>query len=140
MVLVDTCVWSLALQRRSDPQDPAADALAELIRDGRAAMIGPVRQEILSGLREPAQFERLRDVLRAFPDQTLSSEDYERAAEMFNACRRQGIQGANTDFLICAHAERCNMAILTVDQDFEQFARVLPIRLVPLLLGNANNR
>lgn len=113
MVLVDTCVWSLALRRRREPASRSVEVLSELIREGRAALIGPIRQEVLSGVREQAQFERLRHVLRAFPDRTLVTEDHERAAEMFNACRGAGIQGSNTDFLICAHAERCGMAILT---------------------------
>jgi predicted nucleic acid-binding protein len=35
----------------------------------------------------------------------------------------------NTDFLLCAVAERHRMPILTVDDDFAQFARLLPIAL-----------
>jgi predicted nucleic acid-binding protein len=46
----------------------------------------------------------LRNNLRAFPNLPLDVEDYELAAEYFNICRRNGIQGANTDFLICATA------------------------------------
>lgn len=130
MVLVDTCVWSLALRRRESSPSPATDKLAQLIRDGRAALIGAIRQEILSGIREPAHFDRLRDKLRAFPDQSLHSSDYERAAEMLNLCRRNGIQGSNTDFLICAHAETHEMPILTVDKDFTAFSALLPIKLL----------
>ena len=52
-VLVDTPIWSLALRRRTrTPDDPATAELASLIQDGRAALIGPVRQELLSGIRE----------------------------------------------------------------------------------------
>ena len=100
-----------------------------LIQEGRAALIGAVRQEILSGIREHAQFERLCDRLAAFPDIELGRKDYERAAEMFNLCRTQGIQGANTDFLICAVAEQRDLAILTIDKDFEGFAGILKLRL-----------
>ncbi len=35
----------------------------------------------------------------------LDAEDYELAASYFNICRRQGIQEANTNFLICAIGE-----------------------------------
>lgn len=93
----------------------------------RAHIIGPIRQEILSGIREPAQYEKLRDALRAFPDLELTSADYERAAELFNLCRRNGIQGSNTDFLICAVAERLDLAILTTDQDFRLFQAHIPL-------------
>jgi hypothetical protein len=65
MVLVDTPVWSLALRRRpkhlSGSQPGLANALAELIREGRAQMVGPIRQELLSGIREEAQFKKIRD-------------------------------------------------------------------------------
>lgn len=92
-------------------------------------MIGPVRQELLSGLRTEEAFVRLRDHLRAFADEPLTTADYERAAEYFNTCRAAGVQGSNTDFLICAAAERRQLAILTTDRDFDRFAALLPIAL-----------
>jgi predicted nucleic acid-binding protein len=127
-VLVDTSVWSLALRRRA-PAHPAVDELRRLIAQGRAAIVGPVRQELLCGIRDGAVFERLRDHLRAFPDEPIMSADYERAADGFNRCRAKGIQGSNTDFLLCALAERSRFPILTTDDDFVKFGRVLPLRL-----------
>jgi predicted nucleic acid-binding protein len=128
-VLVDTSVWSLALRRRTRSEDQAVGQLRWLIEQGRVAMIGPIRQELLSGVRTPESFERLRDHLRPYRDEPLEMEDFERAAEHFNACRTQGIQGSNTDFLICAVAERRALPILTTDADFTRFASVLPIVL-----------
>ena len=127
-VLVDTSVWSLALRRRA-PAHPAVDELRRLIAQGRVAIIGPVRQELLCGIRDGAVFERLRDHLRAFPDEPIMSADYERAADCFNRCRAKGIQGSNTDCLLCAVAERSRFPILTTDDDFVRFGRVLPLRL-----------
>ena len=100
-----------------------------LVDEGRVAIIGPIRQELLSGLRTTDAFERLREHLRGFEDETVETADYERAAEHFNTCRRQGVQGSNTDFLICAIAERRKLPILTTDTDFDRFAAVLPISL-----------
>lgn len=127
-VLVDTSVWSLALRRRT-PAHRSVDELRTLVAHGRAAIVGPIRQELLSGIRDRAGFERLRDHLRAFPDEPITSADYERAAECFNLCRAKGIQGSNTDFLLCAVAERLRFPILTTDEDFLRFGRMLPIRL-----------
>jgi len=127
-VLVDTSVWSLALRRRA-PAHPAVDALRRLVGQGRAAIVGPVRQELLSGVRDAATFERLRDHLRAFPDEPITSADYERAADWFNLCRAKGVQGSNTDFLLCAVAERLDVPLLTADDDFTTFGRVRPLKL-----------
>ena len=128
-VLVDTSVWSLALRRRARVESPAVRELRSLVHEGRVAMIGPIRQELLSGIRTPESFEQLRNHLRPYPDELLDSADFERAAEHFNACRAQGVQGSNTDFLICAAAERREMPILTTDADFTRFAAILPITL-----------
>jgi predicted nucleic acid-binding protein len=128
-VLVDTSVWSLALRRRIRADESAVAHLRWLIEQGRVAMIGLIRQELLSGIRTPESFERLREHLRPYRDEPLDMEDFERAAEHFNTCRARGIQGSNTDFLICAVAERRTLPILTTDADFTRYAAVLPISL-----------
>jgi predicted nucleic acid-binding protein len=128
-VLIDTSIWSLVLRRPRPQTEPHALELLQLIDELRAEMIGPIRQEILSGVREWTQFEALRDTLRAFPDLDIRVEDYERAAEFFNLCRKKGIQGSNTDFLICAVAEGRNLAIFTTDEDFESYQAHIPIQL-----------
>lgn len=129
-VLVDTSVWSLVLRRQNIPAHPVTVVFRELIEDGRVELLGAVRQEILSGLRETNQFNRLRAYLKAFPDVALTQEDYETAAEFFNRCRQAGIQGSQADFLICAVAVRRQWQILTTDQDFMHYQRQLPLQLV----------
>ena len=92
-------------------------------------MIGPVRQELLSGIRERGQFERLREHLRAFPDTPITTEDFEEAAAFYNQCRTKGLQGSAVDFLICSVAVRNGFPIFTTDGDFLHFSRALPITL-----------
>ena len=132
-VIVDTSVWSLALRRNLAPLDAvsqtAIEALKDLIADARALMIPPVRQELLSGIKVPAQFDRLRQVLKAFPDEPLTTEDYECAAQFFNQCKAKGIQGSHTDFLICSVAVRRELPVFSLDQDFSHFQRCLPVEL-----------
>lgn len=128
-VLVDTSVWSLVLRRRSPLQHNAiADELERLIVAYRVVIIGPIRQELLSGIRSDEQYEGLRDKLRAFPDLRLHTEDYELAARFFNQCRSRGVQGSNTDFLICAIAARRDNRVFSTDRDFEAFEKLLKIR------------
>ena len=132
-VLVDTSVWSLALRRRShqlgSSESALRDELAELTREGRAVVIGPVRQELLSGIQDGAAFERLRERLRAFDDLSLTTDDYEEAASFNNRCRASGVAGSVVDLLICAAASRRDLPIFTVDADFRRYARVLPVKL-----------
>lgn len=128
-VIVDTSVWSHVLRRSAGEEDTLRQDIEELIREGRVVMIGPIRQELLSGLRNEQQYINLRNGLRAFPDQPLEISDYEEAAICFNKCRAKGIQGSNTDFLICSIAIRNHFEIFTTDRDFEKFSKVLPLKL-----------
>ncbi len=128
-VLVDTSVWSLALRRNALSTAPELRELIELVGEGRVLMLGAIRQELLSGVRNADQFRKLRDALDAFPDDPLSAADYIEAARCSNTCHSQGIQGANTDFLICAVAARRKVPVLTTDHDFQAFAHVLHFTL-----------
>ena len=56
-ILVDTCVWSLALRAKTAAGVPYVGELKELIQEARACIIGPIRQELLSGIRDAAQFK-----------------------------------------------------------------------------------
>ena len=128
-VLVDTSVWFLALRQGGGSEAGPVRELGSLIADSRVQMIGPIRQEILSGIREEGQFKELEARLSAFPDLALEPEDHVTAARLFNLCRRKGVQGSNTDFLICAVAVRHRLAIFSTDKDFARYAKHLPIVL-----------
>ena len=59
-VLVDTSIWSLALRRHgaiSQEDQALVNGLSELINEVRVALIGPIRQELLSGISNQTQFE-----------------------------------------------------------------------------------
>ena len=139
-VLVDTSIWSLALRRAkgqiSDREREMTASLGDLIRDNRARVIGPIRQELLSGIREPAQYQRLRNYFRSFSDEPLGTTDYEQAAQCSNQCRSRGISGSAADFLICAVALARNWQILTTDADFKIYAKAMPIKMYPLVGGS----
>jgi len=128
-VLVDTPVWSYALRSKPGRFQDYIALLETLIKDHRVVLIGPVRQEILSSYSDVSRFEVLKDRLSAFPNTAIDDQDYVQAAEYYNQCRRNGIQGSHTDFLISAVAIRLEAPILTTDQDFKHYAKILPIKL-----------
>ena len=128
-ILIDTSVWSEAFRRNHPVKGRHVLALAPLIEEGDAAMIGPVRQELLSGIPDLSKFVHVKKILTPFPDEVLDSEDFENGAKCFNTCRSKGIQGSHTDFLICAVALRREMPFFTVDKYFKSIAKILPINL-----------
>lgn len=132
-VLVDTTVWSLALRRRRAGLNARERLLVmewtQLVRTGRARIIGLVRQEVLSGIKHHPQFEALRATLRAFADERVDTEDHEAAARAGNKCRSMGIAVTAADMLICAVAERRGMSVFSSDPDFGHYARVLPVKV-----------
>jgi len=127
-VLVDTSIWSLALRRKSPGF--ATEKLTDLILSSQVVLIGPVRQELLSGISDEKVFNDLKARLAPFDDLPITTTDYEAAAGFFNTCRARGVQGSHIDFLICAVAANNNLLIYTSDRDFEQFSKHLPIRLL----------
>lgn len=128
-VLVDTCIWSYALRKDNDKHTHFTHELSELIKESRVEIIGAIRQETLSGIKENNQFKAIKQGMSSFPDVIVSQQDYELAAELFNQARSKGIQGANTDFLICAVSLNHDFSIFTNDKDFEYLKKHIPIRL-----------
>ena len=132
-VLIDTSVWSLALRRKNESLNTnerfLVAELSELIREGRARMIGLVRQELLSGIKATEQYEKLRLHLRSFPDEVVDTSDYEEAEKAGNRCRAKGVVVSIVDILLCAVANKRLWTIFTTDPDFSNYAKVLPLRI-----------
>jgi predicted nucleic acid-binding protein len=128
-VLVDTPIWSYALRSKNTKYQAEVNELVLLIRDHRALIIGPIRQEILSGYSDLQKFKKLKEKLSYFENTPIEDVDYEFAAELSNSCRKKGIQGAHTDFLICAVADRLDVPIFTSDKDFIQYQKITSNKL-----------
>lgn len=129
-VVIDTSAWSVYLRRdnRSVPT-PLYEVVERFVTHDQAHLLGIVRQELLSGVSNPQQFERLNRALSGFQDELATSDDHSAAAKFYNLCRAVGVQGGSIDFLICAIANRLAAPILTLDRDFFRYAEHLPIRV-----------
>ncbi len=127
MILLDTTILSLAYRRhhKIEPEPPAIEILRQMIlEDVPLAVPGIVLQEVLSGVRTEAQFERLKRLLEAFPIMTAEPRHHVLAAKIANACRRKGVATSTVDCLIAALATSSDASLFTLDQDF--------VRMVPL--------
>jgi predicted nucleic acid-binding protein len=119
-LLVDTSVWSLALRRKntaslSPDEEKLKAELVRAIQDGRVAMLGLLRQELLSGIKEKTQFDKVKAALDAYLDEPINTADHEFAARVYNECRNQGVEAGTVDILICAVAVRRGWEVLSRD-------------------------
>ena len=132
-VIIDTSIWSLAFRKKNNNQNSAAvNNLIYLIRSAQIEIIGAIRQEVLSGISDKNKFYEIKNKMSVFTDYVIQTSDYEFAAECSNECRRHGIQGSHTDFLICAVAIKNNWEIFTEDKDFFEYKKYLPIKIYTL--------
>ena len=128
-VLTDTPIWSFALRSKRGNFEPHIREFEALIADQRVLIIGPIRQEILSGYSDIRKFESLNEKLKHFENTPIIDDDYIQAAMFSNVCRKNGVQGSHIDFLICAVAFRLQVQIFTTNNDFRHYQKHLPIKL-----------
>ncbi len=129
MIVLDTTILSLAF-RRSTVSSPVTKRLRQLIEDDESlAVPGIVLQEILSGIREPARFAKMQEIMGGFPLFLAAREDHVAAARIANDCRRAGISTTTPDCLIAALSIRHNAQLFTTDEDFTYIAEHSVLRL-----------
>lgn len=118
-MIVDTCVWSLLLSRKSQSEHPASHLLSQKIREGSAIYLtGIIYQEILQGVRTEPHRKHLKKYLLDFELIDPQMEDYQEAAELFIMCRRKGTTLSTIDCLIASLALHHHVPLLTTDNDF----------------------
>lgn len=125
MIVVDTSVLSAVFRRakRAAPP-PVAIRFAELLRQDEDLRVpGIVFQELLSGVKTPADSRRLEDALSGFPLLLATRATHLQGALIRNACRAGGIAAQTVDCLIAAHAIGHGATLLTLDADFRHIAK-----------------
>ena len=124
-VLIDTNIWSTFF-RRNKPEDQKLRANLEmLMQENRISMIGPIRQEILTGIKEYNKFLVLKEYMQAFEDEPISTEMYEFGAKIANDCMRNGIAISTVDATIVSVIATHGFEIYTNDQDFMRYKTVI---------------
>ena len=85
-------------------------------------LTGNVLQELLDGLRNKQDFDRLKHILEPFPLVPLNRTTYVAAAELRQRCRAHGIQAGPIDCLIAAACIENGFPLLSADRDFTYIA------------------
>jgi predicted nucleic acid-binding protein len=130
VTLVDSSAWIEFLR---DTGSPACERVSALLTEGAVMTCGPVRMELLAGARDDVHLVRLRRLLARATSLGTAPADFDRAAGLYRACRRQGETVRRlVDCVIAAHALRAGVPVLHRDVDFEVLARHTPLELDPL--------
>jgi predicted nucleic acid-binding protein len=129
VILADTSAW---VEYDRATGSVADETLTALIRDGgNLGVTEPVLMEVLAGARDERRHHDLRRLLTSFAWLPVDPvADFEGAARIYRACRAQGITPRGLlDCMITNVALRTGAEVLTADGDFDQIARVVPLRL-----------
>jgi predicted nucleic acid-binding protein len=133
VILLDTSVLSAVLRRRrkGEREDALAARVAALFdSDENVAIPGIVFQEILSGVAEPKQAERLLAAIReSFPVLLATEGDHLKAADLANAAARKGVALSTPDALIAAQALNRRASLFTTDADLSKLVAIGGLRL-----------
>lgn len=132
-LVVDTSVWSLVLRR------PRVDESHSLVRAFRAHveasdglfLIGNILQELLDGLGNKKDFDRLKSLLEPFPLLPLERKTYVAAAKLRQHCRSKGIQVGPIDCSIAVACIEHSFPLLTGDRDFLHIAKHSDLVVLP---------
>jgi hypothetical protein len=127
-VLVDTNIWSTVLRRNVSADDQIRNNLMQLVDEGRVAIIGPIRQEILSGIKDEKKYLILKQYMEAFEDEKIETIDYENAALISNKCISKGFAVTAIDALIVAFVVRNGWEIYTKDKDFDRYEKISKLK------------
>jgi predicted nucleic acid-binding protein len=120
MVLVDTSAWIEFLRDTGSPVCERVDALL----GEETVTCHAVWMEVLAGARDERHLGHLRGLLARATLIPTHPTDYEEAAALYRACRRQGGTVRKIlDCLIAALAMRSESTVLHCDHDFDVLAR-----------------
>lgn len=122
-LFVDTSVWSLALRRNQETEGPEVNRLRDALGGGEAVYTtGVVLQELLQGIQRPSHRSRIVEHFTSLPMLVPTRNDYIEAADLYNECRRRGIQVGTIDALLAQLCISRDLVMLSTDRDFGYIA------------------
>jgi predicted nucleic acid-binding protein len=136
VIVVDTSVWSLAFRRRAWP-DSVTPGVVKLLQwltreIQQVVVLGVVVQELLSGIKDPAQGEIIKELMESYPIVLASKEQHIEASNISNVCRKVGVSAATVGCLIAAQCIMGNGVLLTLDEDFRRISEHTGLRPYPI--------
>lgn len=127
MVLADTTVWIDFLKGRDTKEVKKLEEL--LSQDTDVFITGLIVQEILTGIKEKKDRDKVRKELEHFIVIRPTLETHVHAAEIFDVCRKKGYTIRSiVDCLIASLTIEYDLTLLEKDKDYEFISKVLPLK------------
>lgn len=124
MELADTSAWWWSARAGGSVRSAFNHAVVE----GQIATCDMVRLELLHSARNVTEFRMTREDLGHLPDCPVSTEQWNRALDVYEALAAQGGKHQRSvkhpDLLIAAAAEAAGVPVLHYDADFDRIAAV----------------
>jgi predicted nucleic acid-binding protein len=115
LVLIDSCIWVPFFNR---PRSAPKLAVDELLDEDRAALIGPILTEVLSGFRRDEQADWVASALRGLVYVELTWDDWRTAARLARQLAARGHCLPLSDLALAAVAQRLDCTVFTSDPHF----------------------
>lgn len=130
MILVDTSVWIDFLRGIDSPERRTLHRLIEEEED--ISMTEIVLTEILQGIKEDEDFQKIRDYLLELPIQRpKGTETYLKAAQIYRDCRKKGKTARKTvDCIIAAICMENDLTLLHKDADFDMISACAGLKVL----------
>jgi predicted nucleic acid-binding protein len=122
-LLFDTSVWVDFLKNKSTPK---ADLLTQYIeRDHPVILVPTVLQEVLQGIREDTQYNRIKAIFSYFTVlQASSIQAAIGAAELYRSLHKKGLTiRKSNDCLIAWYAIEFTIPLVHSDSDFDLISK-----------------
>ena len=122
MTLVDSSSWVEALRERGDPVVRAR--VESLLEAGDAAWCPMIRLELWRGVRAGAERRALQFLESRIVDLKIDDEVWQRAIELMNHARSEGLTAPSTDVLIVATAMHHGVSIEHCDDHLDRLLKL----------------
>ncbi len=120
-VVIDTSVWVDFFRGTVNPR---ADAIEKLVRAGRAVTCGIVQAELLAGIRDESERERLRQGMTGIEYVETTRSTWTKAGNLAAGLRVRGLTLPLSDLVLAAIAVENGFLILSADRHFTRIPGV----------------
>lgn len=121
MILIDTSVWIFALRKK--PNESIKNKVDKYLSDGVVAITPPIKFELLCGLKNKKDLERMALRFDALPSFKIKNLTWNIATDLAFGLRRKGITIPYFDLLISAVALENGVPLVHADSHFDTVSK-----------------